>query len=46
MSWPADEGHVHPVYKHIFVPAAPSLAFVGLLWKSLRFPQFELQASL
>ncbi len=36
---------MHPLYKHIFVPAvAPSLALVGLLWKSLRNPQFELQA--
>ena len=42
---PTDEGHVHPVFRHMFVPSAPSLAFVGLLWKSVRFPQFELQAS-
>ena len=35
---------MHPLYKHIFVPAvAPSLALIGLLWKSLRNPQFELQ---
>jgi hypothetical protein len=39
----ADDGHVHPTYKHIFVPDAPTLCFIGLLWKSLRFPQFELQ---
>lgn len=36
--------HVAPLFKHIFSPAvAPTLAFIGLLWKSLRFPQFELQ---
>ena len=40
----AEDGRVHPLYKHIFVPAvAPTLALVGLLWKSLRNPQFELQ---
>ena len=41
----AEDGHVYPLYKHIFAPTAPSLSFVGLLWKSLRFPQFELQVS-
>ena len=40
----ADDMRVSPLYKHIFPPAvAPSLAFIGILWKSLRFPQFELQ---
>ena len=35
---------VDPLWQHIFLPAvAPSLAFVGLAWKSLRNPQFELQ---
>lgn len=40
-----DDGHVHPTFKHIFVPSAPTLCFV-MLWKNLRFPQFELQAKL
>ena len=40
----AEDGRVHPLYKHIFVPSvAPTLALVGLLWKSLRNIQFELQ---
>ncbi len=37
---------VHPLYQHIFPPdTAPTLAFIGLLWKSLRNPQFEYQVS-
>lgn len=37
---------VDPLWQHIFPPAvAPTLAFVGLIWKSLRNPQFELQVS-
>ncbi len=36
--------HVTPLFKAIFlIPTAPTLAFVGLPWKSVRFPQFELQ---
>ena len=36
---------VTPLWQHIFPPSvAPTLAFIGLLWKSLRNPQFELQA--
>ncbi len=36
--------HVTPLLKAIFlIPTAPTLAFVGLPWKSVRFPQFELQ---
>lgn len=35
---------VDPLWMHIFPPSvAPSLAFVGLLWKSLRNWQFQLQ---
>ena len=38
---------VSPLYCHIFAtPVAPSLAFCGLLWKSLRFIQFELQVGI
>ena len=39
------ENHVAPLYKHIFAVTAPTLAFIGLAWKSLRNVQFELQAS-
>lgn len=32
-------------YQHMFVPAiGSSLSFVGLPWKIVPFPQFELQA--
>ncbi|KAL0020530.1 hypothetical protein WJX79_005454 [Trebouxia sp. C0005] len=38
---------VDPLWQHIFPPnVAPTLAFVGLIWKSLRNPQFELQSKL
>ncbi|CAL8465411.1 g4947 [Coccomyxa elongata] len=40
-----DDNRVKPLYRHIFVPSvAPTLAFIGLLWKALRNFQFELQA--
>ena len=36
---------VSPLFEHIFPPAlAPSLSFIGLPWKVVPFPQFELQA--
>ncbi|WIA31017.1 hypothetical protein OEZ86_001056 [Tetradesmus obliquus] len=39
--------HVPGLYQHMFVPQlGPSLAFVGLPWKVVPFPQFELQAKL
>lgn len=42
-----DNMHVTPLLKAIFlIPTAPTLALVGLPWKSVRFPQFELQAKL
>ena len=35
---------VDPLWQHIFPPSvAPTLAFVGLAWKSIRNQQFELQ---
>ena len=41
-----DQMRVHPLYQHIFPPdTAPTLAFIGLLWKSVRNPQFEYQVS-
>jgi hypothetical protein len=40
-----DDNRVAPLYKHIFPPSlAPRLAFIGLPWKVVPFPQFELQA--
>ena len=43
----ADDMHVKPLYKALFhIPTAPSLAFVGLPWKSVRFLQFEIQVNL
>lgn len=37
--------HVPGLYQHMFVPAlGHSLSFVGLPWKVVPFPQFELQA--
>ncbi|KAK7307795.1 hypothetical protein VNO77_41174 [Canavalia gladiata] len=40
-----DDNRVGPLYKHVFPPAlAPSLSFVGLPWKVLPFPMFELQS--
>ncbi len=34
---------VAPLYKHVWPIIAPGLAFIGLVWKSLRFIQFEMQ---
>ncbi|KAM4085714.1 hypothetical protein ACJW30_10G047800 [Castanea mollissima] len=40
-----DDNRVGPLYNHIFPPAlAPRLSFVGLLWKAIPFPMFELQS--
>ncbi|CAN6460764.1 unnamed protein product [Victoria cruziana] len=39
-----DDNRVGPLYKHVFPPSlAPSLSFIGLPWKMLPFPLFELQ---
>ena len=36
---------VSPLYKHLFPPRhAPSLSFVGLPWKIVPFPLYELQS--
>ena len=41
----AADGRVAPLYQHVVPPAlAPTLSFVGLPWKTLPFPQMELQA--
>ena len=35
---------VDPLYKHVLHPVlAPTLAFVGLLWKNVPYPQMEMQ---
>lgn len=40
-----DDNRLCALYKHVFPPAlAPSLSFVGVPWKVVPFPQFELQA--
>lgn len=39
------DNRVGPLYQHVFPPAlAPTLAFIGLPWKVLPFPQMELQS--
>ncbi|KAJ6308296.1 hypothetical protein OIU76_017970 [Salix suchowensis] len=39
-----DDNRVAPLYKHVFPPVlAPWLSFVGLPWKVVPFPLFELQ---
>ena len=41
----AEDNAVGPLYEHVFPPSvAPSLSFVGLPWKVVPFPQFELQS--
>ena len=40
-----DDNRVGPLYKHIFPPHwAPTLSFIGLTFKVVPFPQFELQS--
>ncbi|XP_049933272.1 flavin-containing monooxygenase FMO GS-OX-like 5 isoform X2 [Nymphaea colorata] len=40
-----DDNRVGPLYKHIFPPSlAPSLSFIGIPWKVVPFPLFELQS--
>ncbi|KAL4425758.1 hypothetical protein ABPG75_009774 [Micractinium tetrahymenae] len=40
-----EDNRVGPLYQHVFPPAlAPTLSFVGLPWKIIPFPQFELQS--
>ena len=35
---------VGPLWQHLLPPAAPTLSFIGLPWKVVPFPLFELQA--
>ncbi|KAG8092498.1 hypothetical protein GUJ93_ZPchr0012g19675 [Zizania palustris] len=40
-----DDNCVDPLYKHVFPPElAPHLSFIGLPWKVIPFPLFELQS--
>ncbi|XP_062201165.1 flavin-containing monooxygenase FMO GS-OX-like 3 isoform X2 [Phragmites australis] len=40
-----DDNCVDPLYKHVFPPeVAPQLSFIGLQWKVIPFPLFELQS--
>ncbi|KAL4445839.1 hypothetical protein ABPG77_009038 [Micractinium sp. CCAP 211/92] len=40
-----EDNRVGPLHQHVFPPAlAPTLSFVGLNWKIIPFPQFELQS--
>ncbi|XP_073111848.1 flavin-containing monooxygenase FMO GS-OX-like 4 [Elaeis guineensis] len=40
-----DDNRVGPLYKHIFPPElAPCLSFIGIPWKVIPFPMFELQS--
>uniref|UniRef100_A0A8R7QL60 Flavin-containing monooxygenase n=2 Tax=Triticum urartu TaxID=4572 RepID=A0A8R7QL60_TRIUA len=41
-----DDNRVGPLYKHVFPPRlAPSISFVGLPFKGILFPVFQLQSS-
>ncbi|KAF8412409.1 hypothetical protein HHK36_000373 [Tetracentron sinense] len=40
-----DDNRVGPLYKHVFPPFfAPWISFIGLTWKVIPFPMFELQS--
>lgn len=42
-----DDNRVEHLYKHVFLPysnMAPSLSFIGIPWKVVPFPLFQLQA--
>ncbi|KAI5017926.1 hypothetical protein ZWY2020_042814 [Hordeum vulgare] len=40
-----DDNCVDPLYKHVFpIEVAPDLSFIGLPWKVIPFPLFELQS--
>ncbi|XP_047093819.1 flavin-containing monooxygenase FMO GS-OX-like 4 [Lolium rigidum] len=40
-----DDNCVDPLYKHVFpIEVAPGLSFIGLPWKVIPFPLFELQS--
>ncbi|GJN30008.1 hypothetical protein PR202_gb18281 [Eleusine coracana subsp. coracana] len=41
-----DDNRVHPLYKHVFPPRlAPTLSFIGLPFKVIPFPLFQLQSN-
>ncbi|KAL6642724.1 hypothetical protein ACP70R_020905 [Stipagrostis hirtigluma subsp. patula] len=40
-----DDNRIDPLYKHVFPPeVAPQLSFIGVPWKVIPFPLFELQS--
>lgn len=39
-----EDNHVAPLFEHCVSANAPSLSFIGLPWKVVPFPQFELQS--
>lgn len=39
-----DDNHVAPLYEHCINANAPSMSFIGLPWKVVPFPMFELQS--
>ena len=39
-----EDNHVAPLYEHCISANAPSMSFVGLPWKVVPFPMFELQS--
>jgi len=43
---PVDDNFVGPLYEDIFCPEREGLAFIGLPWKVVPFPQFQVQARL
>ncbi|KAL6847688.1 hypothetical protein ACP4OV_022476 [Aristida adscensionis] len=41
-----DDNRIHPLYKHVFPPqVAPHLSFIGLPFKVVPFPLFQLQST-
>jgi len=40
-----DDNCVAPLYEHCIAANAPSLSFIGLPWKVVPFPMFEIQSS-
>ncbi|XWS61955.1 hypothetical protein CRYUN_Cryun07bG0169100 [Craigia yunnanensis] len=40
-----DDNHLGPLYNHVFLPAlGPCLSFIGIPWKVVPFPLFEIQS--
>uniref|UniRef100_A0A7S0RVR3 Flavin-containing monooxygenase n=1 Tax=Pyramimonas obovata TaxID=1411642 RepID=A0A7S0RVR3_9CHLO len=39
-----EDNYVHPLYEQVFATKAPTLSLIGIPWKVIPFPQFELQS--